>query len=77
MKNSSIYQHIQNMLKIPVANTTANSEPILNEGVNSLFIIANLTRAMLYQYATIGSNGNISLHAMSPFNFIDDNVISH
>lgn len=66
-------EHIQNMLKMPVANQSISDEQINNDGSLQLFTIAGRTRNIMYRYATIGSNGNINFHAMSPFNFIDSN----
>lgn len=66
-------EHIQNMLKMPVANQSTSDEQINNDGVLQLFTIAGKTRSIMYRYATIGSNGNINFHAMAPFNFIDSN----
>lgn len=66
-------EHIQNMLKMPVANQSISDEQVENGGALEVFTIAGKTRATMYRYATIGSTGNINFHAMSPFNFIDTN----
>lgn len=65
--------HIENMLAMPVANVAQTENIEVQDGLQELFVIANFTRNILYRYATISSNGNVSFHAMSPFKFVDDN----
>lgn len=71
--NLTPIEHIKNMLKMPAQNLNANNEQTTNNGVVNLLVIANITRKTMYQYATIGSTGNIMMHSLVPFNFIDDN----
>lgn len=71
---SNINQQVESLLSIPQPSLSATTvDPIVNQGLSKLYVIAGITRKVLYQYATIGATGNIAFHAMSPFNFIDDN----
>lgn len=71
--NIELQDHIKKILAIPTANVAVVvNEQSINKGTVSLFVSSNLTRTILYRYATISSNGNINFHAMSPFTFIDD-----
>lgn len=71
MNELNIIPHVQSMLQIPATGVATADEQVPNHGVTSLFVIAGLTRSMLFRYATISSAGNISFHAMAPFSFVD------
>lgn len=71
MNELNIIPQVESMLQIPATGIATSDEQVPNHGVTTLFVIAGLTRSMLYRYATISSAGNVSFHAMAPFSFVD------
>ena len=66
-------ERLHTLLALPVNNATADltEENSIQTGMQSLFIISNVTRNVMFRYATINAAGNIKFHVMSPFKMVD------